>query len=234
MSEGDAVVGKVKEQCLEIIYELVPVRQLPFVVFFALITHSILDGASFSPVATLSQLDIRSFVGWSTGMLWNIELSIWIGAIALAVANETMLKACIRRSLRSARLDEKSEEWVKTCTRALQGVDEYTRSSISASLKEELMLRVRRYRTFRTFSELAFSAAACLIYCSLVLIWSVDFSSLRFSPPDFMFLILAALIAFICHRVSILFAIEKLLPLRVFLCASTGEILFFEDVSISR
>lgn len=112
MSEGGAVVGKVKEQCLEVIYELVSVRQLPFVVFFALITHSILDGASFSPVATLSHLDIRSFVGWSTGLLWDIELLIWIGAIALAVANETMLKACIKRSLRSAKLDEKSEEWV--------------------------------------------------------------------------------------------------------------------------
>jgi hypothetical protein len=229
---SDKATDKIKEQCLEAILSVVPTGQFIFVLATVVILFRIDNDAATSPLMALKDVGIKSLVGFDKGQFWTISALYILSAFFLALLNDTLFRLGLKRSYEVSKVSTKIESWMKESATAMNRADKDLRTSIHDSISKELEKRITRYKSKRLLCEMSVSFALSLIYGSLYLCLRNlhSFNHIRFSAIDFAILVFCLVVGWSYHRASIRYAIRKIIPLQVYLSATTGELAFFIDV----
>ncbi|HDR9511959.1 TPA: hypothetical protein QDC03_007197 [Burkholderia cepacia] len=228
---ADGALDKIKEQCLELVLNIIPMSQLGFVFVTAVVAQRLKDGHGKSTFDALGGLGLKNMFGLSDGMFWSVNVLAIGACFFLALVNAYFLKKILRRSFDSSRISTKLDHWLKAALEAVKGLDKDDRAPIRESIKGELERRLKKYQAKRLLSEVLFSICVFLGYTSIYVfvLCGCDFSKITVSWAEIVVGVLSALCCFLSHRNSVSYALAKVVPLQVYLSAATGEISFFID-----
>lgn len=229
---ADKSIDKIKEQCLELILNVMPVSQLAFVFVIAVIFDRLASNKGASPINSLQNLSLESFFGVNSGLFWNVGILVLGAAFFLALFNTFLLKRGLRHSFASSNVSNKLSSWATAACEAVKALSSEDKLTIHKSVGLELEKRLKKYQGKRMLAESMFSVMSCILFGSLylVIITLPTWSALQLSLPDLAVAILSLAAWVGLHRNSVQYAISKVIPLQVYLSATTGEIAFFIDI----
>jgi hypothetical protein len=229
---SDKATDKIKEQCLEAILSVIPTGQFVFVLAMVVILFRIDHGTSTSPLLTLKEVGIRDLVGFDKGQFWTIGALYILSAFFLALLNDSLFRLGLRHSYRASKVSQKIESWMQESVTAMDHADKDLRTSIHDSISKELDKRISRYRSKRLLCEMLISFGLALVYGSAyVCLRNLhSYNRVGFAAIDLLVITFCLTVGWIYHRASIRYAIRKIIPLQVYVSASTGELAFFIDV----
>lgn len=229
---ADNSIDKIKEQCLELILNVMPVSQLAFVFVIAVIFDRLKSNKGTSTINSLRNLGLESFFGVNSGLFWNVGILVLGAAFFLALINTFFLKRSLRYSFACSNVSNKLSGWATAAREAVTALPLEDKLTIHKSVGLELEKRLKKYQAKRMLAESMFSIVSCILFGSLYLViitlpaWSV----LKLSFPDLAVVLLSLAAWLGIHRNSVQYAISKVIPLQVYLSATTGEIAFFIDI----
>lgn len=229
---SDKATEKIKEQCLEAILSVVPTGQFIFVLAMVVILFRIDHNSALSPLLALRDVGIKDLVGFDKGQFWTIGALYILSAFFLGLLNDALFRVGLKRSYAISKVSGKIESWMKQSMTAMDQADKDLRTSIHDSISKELEKRIKRYRSKRLLCEMSVSFGLSLIYGSAYLCLRNFHSNahIAFAALDCVVIIFCLSVGWAYHRASIRYAIRKIIPLQVYLSASTGELAFFIDV----
>jgi len=228
---ADNTLDKVKEQCLELVLNIIPMSQVGFVFVTAVVAKRMSEQHARSAFDALANLGIKNMFGPDSGMFWTVDI-LNIGAcFFLALLNARLIKAALRHSFKSSRISSKLEHWIGAATGAITDLDKDERAPLRESIATELEKRLKRYYAKRLLCEVLFSIPAILLYTSLYLVVLCRFRvvGLNISWIECIVGVVSAMLCFLSHRDSVRYALAKIVPLQVYLTATTGQVAFFID-----
>ncbi|MBR8335546.1 hypothetical protein KDW69_28255 [Burkholderia ambifaria] len=229
---SEKVTDKLKEQCLEAILSVVPTGQIIFVLLMAILLFRIDHASVSSPLLALKDVGIKDLVGFEKGQFWVIGALYIISSFFLALLNDSIFRAGLRRSYSVSNVASRIDGWMQRSLDALKGADKDLRTSIRESISKELDKRIARYRSKRLVCEMLVSLGLAIGYASVYLVLR-NFhgeSHIGFSNVDALVAAFCLMVGWGYHLASVKYAIRKIIPLQVYLSASTGELAFFIDV----
>lgn len=228
---ADNTVEKIKEQCLELILHVMPLSQVAFVFVMAVILNRIGSAGAVSPILALNHLGLSSLFGLEDGLFWKVDVLVLGASFFLALFNTAVIKRGLRRSFGSSGLSTQLGKWVAAASAVVSELANDERVAIQKSVATELEKRIKKYHAKRLLAESMCSIASCIIFASLyfVVLHYRNLSVLEWSLPDAGVFTLSLFAWILLHRNSVQYAISKVIPLQVYLSASTGEIAFFVD-----
>ncbi|MCZ8396215.1 hypothetical protein [Achromobacter ruhlandii] len=223
-------VEKIQEQCLESVLGVLPARQLPFILLTTAIFGLILDGTAMTVIDAFEKLSFEQIFSLDKGLIWRVPVAVWLVATVLGILNSILVQRLIRFSLKSLKLQDLFSGWQETALGVTAHLNADQRAAVSSSLKDELSGRTKTYQTLRFYMELTFSVCAMIVYGAVLVIWQAKSLGVGLKPSwiDIGTFVMVGFVCWRLHVASISFAISSLLPLRVYQCSATGEILFFE------
>ncbi|WP_176317522.1 hypothetical protein [Burkholderia vietnamiensis] len=228
---AETTLDKVKEQCLELVMNIIPMSQIGFVFVTAVVVQRMSEHHGRSTFDALANIGIKNMFGPDSGMFWTVDI-IKIGAcFFLALLNTRVIKAALRHSFKSSRISGKIEHWIAAATGAIKDLDKEERAPLRESITAELDKRLRRYHAKRLLCEALFSIPAVIVYTSfyLAILGDFDASKLEISWVESIVGVISAILCFLSHRESVRYALAKIIPLQVYLTATTGQVAFFID-----
>ncbi|WP_158899734.1 hypothetical protein [Burkholderia sp. L27(2015)] len=228
----EKAADKIKEQCLETILSIVPMGQFVFVIATAVILFRMDNNSASSPIVALKDVGIKGLVGFDTGQFWLVGALYILPAFFLALLNDYLFKSGLKRSYGVSKVLSKIDGWMERSITAMDLADKDLRTSVHDAISKELDKRISRYRSKRLICEMSISFALAIIYASAYLCWrnTAALSQIHFSSIDFSAALFLSLVGWSYHRASVRYAIQKIIPLQVYLSASTGELAFFIDI----
>ncbi|RAS22852.1 hypothetical protein [Paraburkholderia bryophila] len=229
---SEKTTDKIKEQCLETILSVVPMGQFIFVLATAVILFRIDANGAASPILALKDLGIKGLVGFEKGQFWLIGALYILASFFLALLNDYLFKLGLKRSYDASKVLSKIDGWMARSNTAMDRADKDLRTSVHDSISKELDKRISRYRSKRLLCEMSISFGLTIIYASayLCLRNTSAFGHIHFSTVDFLATVFCFVVGWAHHRSSVIYAIRKIIPLQVYLSASTGELAFFIDI----
>ncbi|PJJ21555.1 hypothetical protein CLU90_4846 [Janthinobacterium sp. 67] len=232
MSE-EGKIEKLKEQYIDEILGIVPLSQAVFIVLMSLISDRLLSGASPNFLSAIANIDLKSSLGLDAGRFWEVGLLSIVISFALALLNILILRRALDFSLRQAGLGPVLISWQSAAASRVSTLSEIQKNAIQNSFKNEIDLRLRKYKAKRISTELISSIASVSFYSTLFLVYCSykNADSLIWSFTETLFLCGTILLSLLLHRSSVRYAIAKVLPLKIYLCVITGELVFFETIT---
>lgn len=229
---ADKSIEKIKEQCLEVILNVMPLSQLGFIFVMGVVLDRLEEKKATSPIGTLKTLGLEDLFSVKGGLFWSVGVLILGAAFFLALFNTYVIKHGLRYSFSRSKISEKLSAWTQAASAAVKDLSAEEKTSIQKSVAAELEKRIKKYHAKRMLAESMCSIVSCIVSGSLYLIVASypDFGRLTWSALD-LSVLCASLLAWIgLHRNSVRYAISKVIPLQVYLSAATGEIAFFIDI----
>jgi hypothetical protein len=229
----DGKLEKLKEQYIDEILGIVPLSQAVFIVLMSLVSDRLLAGTSPSALSAIGSLGLKSSLGPDGGRFWEVGVLSIVCSFTLALLNIFILRWTLDFSLRQARLGPALVSWQSAAATRVDSLTEVQKNAIQVSFKNEIELRLKKYKAKRISTELISSIASVSFYATLLLIFSSHQNgvSLTWSFLETLFLVAAIFLSLILHRSSVRYAIAKVLPLKVYLGVITGELIFFEALT---
>lgn len=224
---------KLKEQYIDEILGIVPLSQAVFIVLMSLVSDRLLSGTSPSVLSAMGLLGLKSSLGPDGGRFWEVGLLSIVCSFTLALLNIFILRWTLDFSLRQARLGPALISWQSAAATRVASLSEMQKNAIQISFKNEIELRLKKYKAKRISTELISSMAGVSFYATILLVYSSRRNgvSLTWSLVETIFLCGAIFLSLILHRSSVRYAIAKVLPLKVYLGVITGELVFFETLT---
>lgn len=230
---ADNALEKIKEQYLETITHVVPLTQAIFLVVMTVMFDQLHSVRGKPPTVILAEVSLGKIFDKDSGYLWNASLLMVIVAFVCSLLNVTMLNFAVRQSFIKSKVGAQLGTWKTQAQAALSTVTPLHLPAMQTSLQNELEKRQKKYKSIRLFADLIFSLGFSIIYGALFAFFSDVKASVQMTVSycDVLILLLALLMAFGLHRFAIKYAISKLIPIQVFLSASTGNLVFIEGIN---
>jgi hypothetical protein len=228
---ADTLIDKIKEQYLETILHTMPLSQAAFVVLMTIVSAKIIVAESHSPLDVLLSTDLKSAFS-DGGLLWTIPIAAIVSSLLLSILNTALLNTGLRRSFLVSKVGDKLAAWRATADSSISVLPSDKLPALLSSFRDELVKRQKKYGSKRIAAEVTFSLAACVLYGSaFTLLRNLDsIETLSTSIKDVAVLFALLIIFAILHRHSVRYAIEKVIPLQVFICAAAGDLIFIDGV----
>jgi hypothetical protein len=228
----DGQLGKLKEQYVDDIINIVPLSQAVFIVLMVLTSDYLISGSASSVLQAFSQFGLKSSLGPENGRFWSVSVLPICIAFAAALLNTVILQKLLSRSLRVAKIGESLNVWQRQAVTRVQGLSDDKKQIIYNSIKPEIEVRLKKFKGKRIAVELFASLLATVMYSGVLIVilsYQKGFQ-LEWKFYDGLFLLLGSILCVALHRSSVRYAIAKILPLKVYAGVLTGELVFFEEI----
>lgn len=232
MADSEPLV-KLKEQYVDEILSIVPLSQAFFIILMVIVSDAIHSGNFSTALDILSVIGLKSSLGVDDGKFWQSGYSFLCAAFVLALLNIYVLRKLLSRSLRLSKVSSSLIQWQGLAATRVAGLSAEQRSVIHLSLKLEVEHRLRKFKGKRIATELLSSIFFAVTYSNIFLViisFKQDFL-IVWDWRGFAFATFFLIICIFQHRESVRYAIAKVLPLKVYASALTGELVFFEEIS---
>lgn len=224
---ADSALDKMRDQCLELVLEILPVSQVIFLILACAVSKQLDTGSGRSVSDALSHVSLKNLFSLDVGILWDLDLKSLMLIFVVVFVNAWIFKASIRKSFARIKIEQALSGWMGAAVSALAHYSTEEKGAVSKSIGAELSRRMRRYASLRLVFELIFSLVVLVIYGSVLLVLDEGVGELTISGYDCAVFMVAFVLSVAVHIVSIRYAIEKIVPLQVYLSAASGEISFF-------
>lgn len=228
----DSGLDKLKEKYLDEIVSVLPLSQVFFIVLMAVVAEQLIKGTAKSVFTALQGVGLKETLG-PEGKLWDISVVILALSAFAAIINVSIRRFLNARSIKSPGIYVAIQKWQRQAATLSVTMSEVERSAALDSLKAEVELRLKRYRTHKLTADLCFSLLMVQVF-SLVLIFGLileNGGSAVFDRVDAFSFLLVSIFSVVTHRAAIKYALTQVFPLKVFVSVLNAELVFIEGIS---
>lgn len=229
---ADSALEKIKEQYLETIVHAMPITQAAFLILMSVILDRMLEKHGVSTIEALSGVTLGKMFDKDEGYFWSTPIIAIIASFFLSMCNIAMINFFVRKSFFKSKVEIKLNVWRIQARNAMTGITPEQANLMQTSLQSELEKRQKKFRIRRMCVELVFSIALSICYGAVFTVQQNigSISSLRIAYYDLIVFAIASITCFMLHRSSVRYALSKVIPVQVFIGATTSNLIFIDGI----